>query len=66
MCRSGSFTLVGCTVAPPPPPPRAPHLVAQLAGDSEWATSEAELVNKGNKRKREDGESSNAAWACTC
>jgi len=40
--------------------------VAQLAGDSEWATSEAELVNKGNKRKREDGESSNAAWACTC
>jgi hypothetical protein len=55
--RSRTFTKVECYEASP----RASHLVAQLAGDSEWATPEAELVQKGNKRKREDGESSQDA-----
>jgi len=55
--RSRTFTKVECYEASP----RASHLVSQLAGDSEWATSEAELVKKGNKRKREDGKSSDEA-----
>jgi hypothetical protein len=38
--------------------PRAAHLVPQMATDPGWATPEADLVQKGSKRKREDGESS--------
>jgi len=52
---SRTFTKVVCYEAAP----RAAHLVQQMADDVEWATPEAELVQKGNmKRKREDGESS--------
>lgn len=52
---SRTFTKVVCYEAAP----RAAHLVQQMADDAEWATPEAELVQKGNmKRKREDGESS--------
>ena len=53
--RSRTFTKVECYEAAP----RAAHLVRQMADDAEWATPEAELVQKGNmKRKREGGESS--------
>ena len=53
---SRNFTKVVCYEAAP----RAAHLVQQMADDAEWATPEAELVQKGNmtKRKREDGETS--------
>lgn len=47
--RSRTFTKVECYEASP----RAAHLVAQVSADSEWATPEAELVQKGCKRKRE-------------
>ena len=54
---SRTFTKVVCYEAAP----RAAHLVRQMADDAEWATPEAELVQKGNhtKRKREEeGETS--------
>jgi len=52
---SRTFTKVVCYEAAP----RAVHIVRQMADDAEWATPEAELVQKGNaKRKRDDGESS--------
>lgn len=54
--HSRTFTKVECYEASP----RAAHLVALMADDSEWATPEAELVQKGNKRKREEDESSEA------
>lgn len=59
---SRTFTKVECYEASP----RASHLVAQLAGDSEWAFPSAEIVQQAanymsHKRKRKNGESSQEA-----